>query len=283
MTIYEAQATLSAQLSTIYEAREASNIADLVMEQLTGKSRSARILMKQDVLTEAQLQYFMSCLSALLLHKPVQYVLGEAWFGGMLFKVNEQVLIPRPETEELAEWVISDLPPDTPVQVVDIGTGSGCIAVTIKKKCPLSLVSGIDISKGALAIARQNAVANHAPVTFIELDFLQETSRAQLGNYDVIVSNPPYIPLAGKDAMKRHVTDFEPAVALYVPDAQPLLFYQQIAVFADTHLNPEGAIYMEIQNDMGAAVTALFKEKGWGTIELRKDMQGEDRMVKVKR
>lgn len=211
-------------------------------------------------------------------HKPVQYVLNEAWFGGMKFFVDENVLIPRPETEELVEWIVAES--GDKKTLLDIGTGSGCIPATLKKKLPQIAVTSIDISARALSVAEANAKTLGADVSLIQMDFLNRQQWSSLGSFDVIVSNPPYIALGEKDEMDKNVTDFEPHVALFVPDEDPLVFYRMIAEFGRIHLAAEGRIYMELNEALGFACTELFRGQGYET-ELRKDLQGKERMLKA--
>ena len=216
------------------------------------------------------------------MYKPIQHVLGYAWFYNMKFKVNEQVLIPRPETEELVEWIIQEIKSNkiSNLQVLDIGTGSGCIPITLKKKLPQIVMSSIDISNEAINIAQANAKQLETEVTFVEMDFLNEQLTQELPKYDIIVSNPPYIKQSESNTMSKHVVAFEPAMALFVPDEDALLFYRKIAKFGLQHLNDNGFIYFEINETLGTEVIQLLLSKGYQS-ELRKDMQGKDRMIKA--
>ncbi|MBL7816471.1 MAG: peptide chain release factor N(5)-glutamine methyltransferase [Saprospiraceae bacterium] len=216
----------------------------------------------------------------LLQSEPVQYVVGFAWFYGFKFKVNNNVLIPRPETEELVEWILTHKKAQT--SVLDIGTGSGCIPVTLKVKKPQWTIAAVDVSEGALITASRNAYRLNADVDFKRLDILNEKEWTQLGTFDIIVSNPPYIPQFEKTLMAKNVLDFEPAVALFVEDENALIFYEQIADFALTHLNTEGALFFECNEFNAYEVATLLKTKGFTDIELRKDMSGKDRMIKAK-
>jgi release factor glutamine methyltransferase len=282
MTIHEAQQQLLFQLYHVYDNREAANIADWVMEHLTGWKKIDRIINKQLPLlpdTVARLEQYIKELGA---HKPVQYVLHEAWFCGMPFYVDEHVLIPRPETEELVEWVVSEVGSRKPdISIFDIGTGSGCIPVSLKKKLPKANVYACDVSEGALAVAKKNAVTFQTNIHFLQADFLNTSSWQQLPAVDIIVSNPPYIPHSNKNTMLPNVLEFEPHVALFVPNDDPLLFYKAIAEFAQQKLLPGGSIFAEIHEDLGEQTKALFLEKGFNQVEVRKDMQGKDRMIKA--
>jgi release factor glutamine methyltransferase len=282
MTIQSAQQELRAQLKNIYEERETVNISDLVMEYLTGKKKTDRLLIKQEELSADQFIKLSTLTKELLAHRPLQYVLGEAWFAGMRFYVNESVLIPRPETEELVDW-IADIIQNSKFKIqniLDVGTGSGCIPVALKKKLPGVSVTSVDVSKDALQVASQNAAALEADITLLNIDFLDEQSWTSLPVFDMIVSNPPYIKNSERSSMAKNVLDFEPAIALFVPDEDALLFYRKIAAFAKTHLLKNGSIFLEINEVLGKEVMELYQNAGY-TVELRKDLQGKERMVCV--
>jgi release factor glutamine methyltransferase len=277
MTIHQAQQQLLFQLYHLYDNREAANIADWVMEHITGWKKIDRIVNKQVPLLPEKLALLEQFTQELLAHKPVQYVLHEAWFCGMPFYVDENVLIPRPETEELVEWVAEEAKPNA--TILDIGTGSGCIPIALKKKLPNATIYSCDVSADALEVAKRNAVTLKADIQFVHVNFLQ--NREQLDPVDIIVSNPPYIPVSNKSTMQPNVLQYEPHLALFVENDDPLLFYNTIADFAQHKLLPGGAIYVEIHEDLGEQTKALFSGKGFAAVELRKDMQGKDRMVKA--
>lgn len=283
MTIHEASMQLRFNLFHLYDEREAGNITDLVMAHITGWQKIDRIVNKTVPLSAQQQQLLEQYTRVLLQHKPVQYVLQEAWFYGMALYVNEQVLIPRPETEELVDWLVKDAgnAQRSGRSVLDIGTGSGCIALAIKKKLPHVLVHACDISNGALQVAKKNAAGLDLDIDFHALDILSEQARNELGIFDMIISNPPYIPQSDKPAMASNVLEYEPSLALFVDDEDPMLFYTAIAAFAKLHLAPGGLIYLEIHEAMGDAVVSTFRSYGFSRIEVRKDMQGRSRMVKV--
>src|SRR5688572_16065555 len=281
MNIREANTHLISQLRAIYEESEAENISDWVLEHITGKKRTDRIMNKEKLLNSEQSSQLDQYLDRLLQHEPVQYVLNEAWFCGLKFYVDKNVLIPRPETEELVEWIISDckFPIDT-LSILDIGSGSGCIPIALKKRLGKAEVWSCDISPEALSVANQNATTLGINVKFIELDFLNETKREKLPSFDLIVSNPPYIPVKDKDTMRLNVLNHEPVTALFVPDNDELVFYKAIASFGKNHLSENGAIYTEINESLGEATSAMFQANGYKT-EIRKDMQGKERMLKA--
>jgi len=266
---------LKFQLFHLYDEREAGNITDLVMEHITGWKKIDRVVNKIVPLSAAQTKTLNAYTLALLDHTPVQYVLHEAWFYDMRLYVDESVLIPRPETEELVDWVVHDtrnLELGIRHSALDIGTGSGCIPLAIKKKLPALDVYACDISEAALNTAKKNAIDQQLSVHFHLLDILSPGDRDQLPMFDIIVSNPPYIPQKDKDTMAANVLQYEPALALFVADDDALLFYKAIADFAATHLNKNGAIYLEIHEDKGESVINLYRQRNFSNIELRKDM-----------
>ena len=220
--------------------------------------------------------------AALIKGVPVQYALSQAWFAGMCLHVNKHTLIPRPETEELvnwcANWAASHLKTTSPLKILEVGTGSGCIAIALQKKLPNAQITALDISSEAIKVAHANALANNAAITFITLDFLNELGWKNLGNYDIIISNPPYILEAEKKTMSLHVVDHEPHAALFVPDHDALVFYLAIANFSTTHLNNGGAIFVEINQSLGTATKNILQEKNYNT-NLRKDLFENDRMI----
>lgn len=305
MTIYEGSRFVSEALYNIYDRREAENIAALVMEKITGLGRMERMLHKDRILPEVQEDRLSYYTRLLLQQQPVQYVLGEAWFYGMPLYVDAHVLIPRPETEELVEWVVKDernrlqgtgyklqvtgfrsqvsgyKGEDERPAILDIGTGSGCIAIALKKNIPEAEVYAIDISEKALAVARKNARDQQCRISFLNMDILTDGQSVVLPRFDIMVSNPPYIPEKDKAEMHKNVLNFEPHMALFVEDNDPLRFYSAIAAFAGQHLQPGGYILTEIHETMGEAVKDIFTQQGFAHTVIRKDMQGKDRMVKA--
>lgn len=277
MTIESAKDQLIQQLASLYEAREAASITHWVLEHLTGMNKTDRMIHKQQALSVEQEDRFLSMAAALLNNRPIQYVLGEAWFGGIKFIVNEHTLIPRPETEELIEWIKATANPE-PQKVLDIGTGSGCIPITLKKEFPLWQLTAIDVSDDTLEVAKQNATLNQAAIEFIGMNFLDKTLWSNLPVYNIIVSNPPYIKKSEKDSMSANVVDHEPHVALFVPDEDALIFYREIASFGLSHLKKNGHLFFEINQLLGKEVSALLEEMGYHPI-LRKDLHGNDRMI----
>lgn len=271
---------LAKSLETNYDQREAMAIANLVMEKITGLKRIDRLMDSNKVLSIAETEQLAQYSSQLLQGKPLQYVLEEAWFAHLPFYVNQWVLIPRPETEELVEWIRLENGNIMGLRILDIGTGSGCIPIALKKQMPGASIISIDKSKEALDVAAKNALDLKAVIELKSLDFLDQEQWEQLGEIDLIVSNPPYIMESEKPSMESHVLDYEPSMALFVPDQDPLLFYRNIAQFGQTHLSINGTVYLEINQALGKEVCALFESMGYYT-ELKQDMQGKDRMVKA--
>ncbi len=301
MSINAAYKQLLHQLYALYDNREAANIAELVIEKVTQKIRTERILVKDLPLTLNQQQQLETYTQQLLQHQPVQYVLQEAWFAGMKFFVADGVLIPRPETEELVEQVIKmydvrslvyDIEAkkqkhiytsqisNKQLKILDIGTGSGCIPIALKKCLLNSHIISVDISDAALKIAQKNATDLQADIIFKQLDFLDETSWNGLDLFNIIVSNPPYIKQSESSEMSKHVTSYEPSLALFVDDNNALVFYEKIAIFGKTHLTKNGQIFVEINEALGNKTVALFQQCGYQTI-LKQDLQGKDRIIQA--
>lgn len=223
-------------------------------------------------------------LPALLSGRPFQYVTGKAWFYGIPLSVNESVLIPRPETEELVDLIIKswDGQGAAAPRIIDIGTGSGCIALALKKSIPEAEVYAMDISREALEVARENAIALGLDIKFIQADILEwELVFDRDLHFDIVVSNPPYITPGEKQEMADHVLNYEPDLALFVPEESPLLFYQHIADFAKQHLRAEGKLYFEINRHYGQSIKELLTKKYFRNIRVLQDMQGADRMIEA--
>jgi release factor glutamine methyltransferase len=281
MTIDSANRLLIASLCGMYDDRESAAISSLVMEHLVSMSKSERLLHKSDALTASQQDLFNQYMNDLLKQRPVQYVLHEAWFGGLPFFVDERVLIPRPETEELVDWLILDEKIDKPgFTVLDIGTGSGCIPVCIKRKRQVWTVFALDISEGALEIAKKNSDLHKADIEFILCDIRDRTQWNRLPLSDLIVSNPPYIPEKLKSSLDKHVRDFEPSLALFAPDSDPILFYKIVAELALLKLKSGGVVFLEIHHDHSKDIFEWYKSKGF-ELELKKDFSGNNRMIKA--
>lgn len=281
MTIQSAFADLTNAIRPLYDAREAANIAHLLMEHITGLGKLDRIVHKDMDLPPRWESQYQEGLAQLLSGRPIQHITGKSWFYGMELIVSDQVLIPRPETEELVEWVLLDHPSHPALRLLDIGTGSGCIPIALKKHWPSADIWAMDVSPGALEIAARNAQLQHAPINFIRQDVLDPQAAAPLPALNVIVSNPPYIPQKEKAGMDTNVQQFEPATALFVPDNDPLLFYRRIGQLAQERLEPGGRLYFEIHEDYGEAVKSELLHQKFTDVILKKDMFGKDRMVRA--
>ena len=284
MTVHEAKQQLLFQLYSIYDNSESQQIAELVMEHITGWKRIDQALHKMVPLLPEQKDMVQQLTHELLQNKPLQYVLRESWFAGMKLYVDERVLIPRPETEELVDWILKDIQRtqnNKGPRILDIGTGSGCIALALKKKLPFCEVHACDISEGALTVARQNAATHHLNIQFHLMDILKKEEYTDLPVFDCIVSNPPYIPVSDTHRMQPNVLEHEPHLALFVPNDDAIIFYKAIAGFAKKYLRDTGVIYAEIQEAASGAIRQVFSEAGFSKTEIRKDMQGKNRMVKA--
>ena len=294
MKLQEAARQVRTALKNNYDETEAASITALLLEHLTGYAPAARMA-PQAVLTPDQRRLLEAAIARLQQNEPIQYLMNKAWFYGLELYVDRGVLIPRPETEELVDWIVKDVRAEgkpvferkplhadrtTELKILDVGTGSGCIALALKKAMPLAEVWGCDLSEEALNVARRNGSALDIRVDFQPVDFLNPRQQKQLPAIDILVSNPPYIPHKDKAAMAPNVVQYEPPAALFVPDDDPLVFYKALAVFGRRHLHAHGRLYVEIQEEQGAAVVRLLEEEGYKSLVLKKDMQGKDRMVK---
>lgn len=266
---------LSSQLCNLYNEREAGNIIAELFRSYKNWNRADILLNANSRISESEMLQFHFAAKRLAQGEPLQYIVGHTWFRGLEIKVNPGVLIPRPETEELVQLVLNKNSFVSP-RILDIGTGSGCIAIALKKEIPNADVSAIDISENALLTAKQNAELNKAEINFIHQDILNANLGAN--RYDVIVSNPPYIPLREKSAMRKQVTEHEPNLALFVPDENALLFYSKIIHLAKTYLSPKGKVFCEIHEGMEDALKIEFEKSGITMFEFFQDMQGKTRM-----
>ncbi len=281
MTISELQKEYRDALSPIYGDGEAKSITKLVLEKELELNPTHLAFERFRILTQPQIHSLRTILERLLKHEPVQYILGEADFYGLKFKVNSAVLIPRPETEELVEWAIAQDNGGKGVglSILDIGTGTGCIPIALSKTLSLASIAACDISEEALAVARENNKLNNTQVKFFRLDILNDLIADN--GYDLIISNPPYIGQNERGNMEAHVLDFEPYLALFAPDEDVLIFYKAIAKKALTALKNDGVLLFEINAAKGAEVVNLLRDLNYKDIELRKDLSGKDRMVKA--
>lgn len=279
MRLNEIKQALKKQLEGQYESVELNPIMSILIEHITGWDQIQQVIQKDNSISQAQALAFETAANELLAGRPIQYITGKAWFMGEAYSVNEQVLIPRPETEELVDWVIEYAAiKGKALSILDIGTGSGCIAIALKKALPNAILTAIDISTTAIKIAKSNAAALNADIELITLDILNTAFLP--GQYDVIISNPPYIPMHEIKNMELQVTDHEPNIALFVPDEDPLVFYKAIARLAKLHLNSNGQLFFEIHYDQGDALIALLDEMHFHA-ELRTDIYEKDRMIRA--
>ena len=266
-------------LSSIYDKSEASKITEMIFEHLVHLNKSDVIKYPEKIINDEDLENLNNALKCLMSNCPVQHIIGETFFYNLKFKVNESVLIPRPETEELVELIINYIRTNNSVtKILDIGSGSGCIPVSIQKNCKKVEITSIDISRSAIALATVNSKNNDTDVFFIEMDFLNKENWSSLGIYDLIVSNPPYIPDSEKVEMDIHVKQFEPSIALFVPDNNPFVFYQNILDFSKQHLAKDGIIFLEIHEKYGKEIKAIFDSYNFHA-EIKKDIFGKDRMI----
>ncbi|SFS56962.1 release factor glutamine methyltransferase [Zhouia amylolytica] len=280
MRLKDIQDIFHKELDDLYDFKEVNRFFYLLLDHNFDIQRIDIILEPDKVISKKEETIIFKALDDLKLQKPIQQILGVAYFYGLKFRVNNETLIPRPETEELVDWIIRDCKDKIkPLKILDIGTGSGCIAITLSKNIPLVEVTAIDISRKALDIAKENALNNHVDINFLQADILKLESL--LGEYDIIVSNPPYVRYLEKEQMKSNVVDFEPHAALFVPDQDPLLFYKQIAWLSSNHLNQEGNLYFEINQYLAKDTTDMLDEFGFKNTIVKKDLSGNDRMIRT--
>jgi len=267
-------------LSQLYCEQEIESISKLIFEKVLGFSRLQVHLNQHQTISSANLTQITEIVNRLIQFEPIQYILGETEFYGLPLKVNPAVLIPRPETEELVDWIIHDCSLINPI-ILDIGTGSGCIPIALTKNLKGAAAEGWDISTDALMVAKKNAEINQVKVNFICTDVLNLNYAEQQQKYDIIVSNPPYITPSEQLLMLKNVVDYEPHVALFVPETDPLIFYRTISEIAIKVLKPGGKLYFEINEQFGNEIVDLLSLKGFKNIILKKDINGKERLVKA--
>ena len=268
-------------LKGYYPDSEALALAKMLLVEVFGFSTLELYGGKDKEFSEKHRSVLTEMIRRLQKNEPIQYIIGIENFGGLTFEVNPNVLIPRPETQELVAWIVDDCQPGKSVRILDIGTGSGCIPVTLAKQLPEAEVESWDISEGALEVASRNSERNGVKVLLRQKDVLNAEPEGKL--YDVIVSNPPYITNKEKVDMEANVLDWEPSLALFVPDEDPLLFYRKIARLGCEILKEGGSLYFEINWAHGQETALMLNELGYNQIELKKDSWGNDRMIKAKR
>ena len=282
MKISEQKQHFKKQLSGLFPSEEIQSFFNILSEKYLNLSRIEIALNPDRKISVTDAEKFQRALLRLKNHEPIQYIIGETEFYGLPFKVNNHTLIPRPETEELVEWILSEQKLTTHYSllttILDIGTGSGCIAISLAKNLPNSKISALDISEEALKIARENAETNKVEVDFFQTDILVAETLPK--KYNVIVSNPPYVRELEKKQMQQNVLKYEPDSALYVSNEDPLLFYRVISQLAKNHLQPNGKLFFEINEYLADELTDLLKNEGFKNIEIKKDIFGKDRMIK---
>ncbi len=269
------------ELSTIYPENESINLVDWLFSSVAGIEKKDFFLdpgrwLEPGIIAELKIKF-----GELMLHRPIQYVTGTAYFHDLMLKVDPSVLIPRPETEELVKWVSDDFKLVSGLRVLDIGTGSGCIVLALGRLLTDPVLTAIDISQSALDLASLNADACGIKVEFIKKDILDEIGWGDLENFDLIVSNPPYVREFEKSRMQANVLDYEPHLALFVPDQDPLLYYRAIAKVAGLIMASSGKLYLEINENLGRETILLLQNEGFTDITLKKDIQGKDRMIRA--
>lgn len=281
MLLKEIKKVFHTELDAIYGKEEVSSFFYLLIEHYLGLERFILAVQPELIITKEEGSPLFEALSKLKLQVPIQYIIGKTHFMDLDFVVNKNVLIPRPETEELVRWVLDDFSTvKSDLKILDIGTGSGCIAVSLAKNLPNAKVYAIDVSEEALAVAKETAKLNGVEIYFINADILEVNDLDD--KFDIIISNPPYVRMLEKQEMKNNVLDNEPELALFVADDNPLIFYKKIIELAAKNLIDKGVLYFEINQYLGKETQSLLEATNFSEIELRKDFFGNDRMLKGK-
>ncbi len=282
MLLKEIKNIFHKELGALYQKEEVDTFFHTAVTHFLGLERFVLVLRPGLVLTKEEEYPLFETLARLQKEEPLQYILGETEFMDFTITVNPDVLIPRPETEELVEWMVSQYEKEpSKIQLLDMGTGSGCIAIALSKLLPNAMVTALDISSKAITTAKKNANLNEAPVVFKEADMLSPDLDLDT-KFDGIVSNPPYVREQEKRQMANNVNKYEPHQALFVTDGNPLVFYEAIAHFAQNHLKPNGNVFLEINQYLGEQTKQLFVDKNFTQIELKKDIFGNDRMLSAR-
>ena len=283
VTLKAFKSVFTTALESLYPKTEIDSFFSIIIEEYLNLQRIDVILQPDFIISDEQLKQLNNTLSRLQKEEPIQYILGKTEFYGYPFVVNEHTLIPRPETEELVAWIIEVIKDNKNLNVLDIGTGSGCIPISLKKELSFANINAVDVSIEALKIAQKNAVLNNVDLNFFERDILNTKDLNFISNssFDIIVSNPPYVRNLEKVEIKNNVLQNEPHLALFVTDDNPLIFYNKIADLALKHLKSKGYLFFEINQYLGKETVSILKTKGFNTVELKKDMFGNDRMIKA--
>lgn len=276
MKIAELRSKFHSELSGLFPSEEIQSLFAMLADSWLGYSRLQLSLHASEEISSEMIPKFLDAIKRLKTMEPVQYILGTTEFYGLNFEVTPDTLIPRPETEELVDWIIREQTGHE--DILDIGTGSGCIAVSLARHSKNSVVDAMDISASAIEVARRNAAINKAEVNFIVADVLNINTLSR--QYDIIVSNPPYVRISEKESMSENVLRFEPETALYVPDDDPLKFYRQIAGLARGHLKKDGHLFFEINEYLSKEMVSMLRDHGFAAIELRQDFRGRNRFIK---
>lgn len=272
-------ASIRKELADTYAKTEIDSLIFLIFEKLKGFSRTQFLMAQDEKLSERELQQLNEIVLRLKKLEPIQYILGVTEFYGLPFYAVPNVLIPRPETEELVQWIIQENKLNEPT-ILDIGTGTGCIPIALRKNIPHSKVLACDVSPVCIETARRNAELNACELSVFEYDILKDWPEPSFPELDIIVSNPPYVREIEKLQMEKNVLEFEPELALFVPDHDPLLFYSRIADFAQIHLRNGACLYFEINEAFGAECCEMLQQKGFSEVRLKKDIHGKDRMIR---
>ena len=266
------------QLGGLYPKTEIQGFIRLIFENVCQLSYTDLVLLKNESINSLAKENIERIIERLKKFEPIQYILGETEFIGLKINVKPSVLIPRPETEELVHWIVESEDLNTP-RILDVGTGSGCIALAIKSQIQAANISAIDISEKALEVAKQNAQRNNLDIEFFQADILNWEDK-NWENFDMVVSNPPYVRELEKEKMQANVLGFEPAEALFVTDSDPLIFYQRIGEFAMKYLQNDGWLFFEINENLREEMIQLLQNLGFKNIQIRKDINGKDRMIR---
>jgi release factor glutamine methyltransferase len=281
MNLKEAISFSTTELSDFYPKEEIQSFIYLIFNELENLSKPEIHIQQDFQISENSIHRLKKIVLKLKEYQPLQYIFGKTEFYDLTFSVNKDVLIPRPETEELVDWIVNDSK-NTASKIIDIGTGSGCIAISLKKSLPKVKILAIDISKKALEIAKKNAQSNNAEISFTKFNILDIETNKRFAKFDIIVSNPPYVREQEKSLMAKNVLNFEPYEALFVSNQDPLIFYEAIANFAIKHLSTNGNLYLEINENLAEQTAELLSQKGFCEILIKKDINDKFRMIRAK-